>query len=1815
MALQDYQKDWLIRQNGLDPSQYTLDADERNIIPKPGIDQPSLNSSPYEPKLLANPGFTPQNSGNQHSALGTIAESAAESAFPTFMGGMGAGVATAEANPLAHLAPPWSELGFGVGGALLGGMAGRAIQKQVEPESWQQDIAQAQQQHPVAGMIGELSTMPLGGLNPSLSNVGSAARAIPKLMTGMPTTAEELGNLSNVGIGAGIGAGQPLAQYAMSPEGTPFPTGQIASGALGGALFNNPNIIGTGLFGFHPNVSPQTEFTRDMLLRKSAIAPSEEENPQEVSATPTSEESTSDKANKELSRQAVAESINKFKTAQQRLTEFRLAKAEEAQQELQSQVDDLSSSIKANQLAQPEVKPAKVETNPTVLEAQARERETALQQELGATDLPERQTEAQLAGEERPKYSEESALTPQQEIIAKNLELEGLSGQLTPKWLQFAQRLGMLRNIKVEPDESITNVDTGKPVAGQTVARQGLNEVIAKVNPAMAGADTPVHEEFHSFINDMRNSPRGRDQTLVRKYDNLVSNSPDYINWKNARDARGLNSSVEEFQATNAGIEAVNRAIATDSPWQKWWKDFSAYAKTRFGEHGTLEDFQRVMHYKLLHDPSFFDVFGGASNLSPRIGAISNQEESSLGKSDYDRYNELQPLMREAMKNGDMDTFNKHWKEMEEIKNRNNGFPPTANSEKSNLVSPKHESVVDLLDKARTLSDNAKLEPKDAKEIQDILRKQVAWTKNSEVLKALKGKDFDNMDPEHWEHLNNLYNAEQFQYENENQKRKAETQKAPIKENVQAKEEIPAQEVKPKVVPTAPAKVEQPPQDIEKLLNQARPPSQRREMGPRPQTVPPAKAELEETPTAPLETRVAIKSPGEAVAKVQGIPVSEKMPEFQEPDRKRTLSAKEKSEKERTARMSWEEVEGVDSRDKAGRLMNRLKEQYNAAHERLGRITDRDEIDSIVARQQAIKTQMHYIEGKFGIEAPYGDLPKNSESSNLNTQNQEESTLASGDEPRLNWRNLNLKDNFEDSKLPYSSIGLTRTLLDQIIARHGEAGQNFSDAYHNYASDKDSMYGKYMTPILNAAKGLSKQDLNKVENMRILASRNGKDMSGYLTDKQEGLYNAIQDSMNQWQQDQKAANEPQSYLTPKGQWAKREVEIDPFYHPNKPSPQAIDILTEMPNSAQARELKNDFIDFQTSRGIPEENAKSTLESILKVYDSGNPNQSRFRDVRNAERTQLPDSWMRNDLLKNMNGFFNRVSADRAFHDNFETNPEVAKSIGITHDPWGKRYPGVDDNFSGELQGSTPVHNALEKVYGEPFDKDESNLKLANRIATSLFLGPLTNIHIAASSVANALQYLKPGEAIPAMAKALTNITDGYQKALGQGYSRQNLSKFSDIIDINNTAHERWAALGNTIARINGRDATNAFTKGFLQNIGDWVIKSKIISAEAGDKSSIDLLKHVNPDWEPGTSLSSADIDKMSSSFAGMIHGTHDPRTLPGWMLKDTAVQPFFQLASWNIAQTNAWLRHVWTPAKQGNITPFLMSTLGSLGGGYVISKLREAIGDKKSPIPDISEIANSSKGIEGNIPLDAYKAMALASYVGFGGILSTAAKAAGDIAFKNIPQSATFPLDEVMSTLVHRPMQAISALINDPNIKSMDDYTRVVSKLATDLVKENIQFGRIAVSWAARDKDLLPNENYYKELNKKNTELRRFKMAEGLPYEFQTASTGNPYMDLGIKQFKHTQDLGEAAGEARGLIQGSIQNAQGNPDVMRSKLHALKSNVYETMPDPDTQPLIFKKYRDFLEKEVGPEETNDMIRDYFIHKAFNSAKSAMIPTI
>jgi len=270
--------------------------------------------------------------------------------------------------------------------------------------------------------------------------------------------------------------------------------------------------------------------------------------------------------------------------------------------------------------------------------------------------------------------------------------------------------------------------------------------------------------------------------------------------------------------------------------------------------------------------------------------------------------------------------------------------------------------------------------------------------------------------------------------------------------------------------------------------------------------------------------------------------------------------------------------------------------------------------------------------------------------------------------------------------------------------------------------------------------------------------------------------------------------------------------------------------------------------------------------------------------------------------------------------------------------------------------------------------------------------------------------------------------------------------------------------------------------------------------------------------------------------------------------------------------------------------------------------LRQDIQGKKSPIPSLSEIAASDRGIEGNRGLVAYNMIAAMQFAGFGGLLSQIAKYPFDAAYKNNPQGATFPLDEVASDLATTLHQVSTTLANDPNVNWVD----LAKAVTMHTLSTNFQLSRIAINQGINHGLItgLPAEK--KELSDKMGQLRRFDMVEGLPYnEIDEAS--NPYMNIEQKNFKMEQDPQKAMQMLPQLIQNIMETYHDKPDVMMSKLKSLKENNYSTFPSMENMPLSFVKYLGYLQREEGPEAAQNELMSYMKHKMVNEVKSSVVP--
>ena len=843
---------------------------------------------------------------------------------------------------------------------------------------------------------------------------------------------------------------------------------------------------------------------------------------------------------------------------------------------------------------------------------------------------------------------------------------------------------------------------------------------------------------------------------------------------------------------------------------------------------------------------------------------------------------------------------------------------------------------------------------------------------------------------------------------------------------------------------------------------------------------------------------------------------------------------------------------------------------------------------------------------------------------------------------------------------------VTEPAIDEISRKFGKAGEIVSKALkHNFEESREVL-GHWWTPLDAATSKLSEKQLKRLDEVCQLESLHDKSFMFMLrTPEERAAYNEYKRGYSEMG-DLRIERKMPVY----DGGVPRDLVKNEWSYPNSPNSKFDTALREGTDTKLIESGHQDFIqhskkynegaatygfDRDWSKHVesnPEDAVNSGLKKSMRAdyvntgkgYErlwndyvssrqgsgarTGYPSLAIFSAMTKPERIPLPDSLRNMNFRDNMFSYYRRASMALAFHDNVLNNPEAAAHLGITHDAWGR---DIDTEGKRNLAGNNTVRTVLDMVHGEVEPALQRAMSSWENLANAVILGPATEVHKIFSVPGQAFGKARgPLEAIKAGYHAATNISKGWSDAMENGLSVNKPHDAMDFMRAGITWAERVNSFANTVRKIytlNG--LTERIATGYAQANCEYLVRAKIAAANNSEgavgNDGRRVLTGLDSTFVRGKTYDDAGVSKLASRMVGDIIGTHDPRTLPAWFLHDNEISAFFKLLSWNVAQTNSFLKNQWQPALKGDLVPLVMTVFGASLGGYVIRELRSKLSGKDSNIPSLSNIASSSRGLEGNHAALFYNWISAASYGGLGGIVSLATKMPMDIHFRNAPQGAIFPLDEIVSGYANTAKNVADALVNDPNA----DPTKIVSRAFTDIITKNTQLGRVVMNQAINSGLVNEHMNYSalpkgvneegqelafdKQRADKMLELKKFKQVEGLPVNPQTDSDTNPYLNMEQKRFQHTTDPQVAMQELPKIIQTYIDKYRATPDILMSKIEGLKANAYDVFPSLERTPLVFKHYMDYLTKEKGQEQTNQLLADYMRRKIINEAKSSAVP--
>lgn len=786
-----------------------------------------------------------------------------------------------------------------------------------------------------------------------------------------------------------------------------------------------------------------------------------------------------------------------------------------------------------------------------------------------------------------------------------------------------------------------------------------------------------------------------------------------------------------------------------------------------------------------------------------------------------------------------------------------------------------------------------------------------------------------------------------------------------------------------------------------------------------------------------------------------------------------------------------------------------------------------------------------------------------------------------------------------------------RSTIDKIRNIDHPAANKVADALHNVLQERQYYTGKQLNPILTKAKGLTSIQDSRLEAAARYERETGKDapLTMFRTKQERDTFLQAKQSLKDNFQERYENEEP-VYRNGQPTMPRR----DEFYWPTTTNPKIAETYRQNTNISEIAKLDKTFLDYQKKIGVSNEEAAENLKNWKEAIQGSATrsdiigNQQFFNAARRSQGVPLPPEFTRPGFVKNLEAYFHRQATDNAYYKHIESNPEVMSALGERKDAWNRPIP---EDPSGGIAGHAAVRAQLNEIKGEVGGAGFHNEKALSSLATTLFIGPGTTIHKAISNIVGMTNYADNPYQLGKMLAGIIHdtTTTGLKHVTENGVLKYTARSSTDMLNSNLSFAERLHSLAKTVRDVYSLgDLTDKWGTALLQAGLEKVMPDKVTKANSGDSTQQQLLKRLDSSYEKGKIYDKEGISKLTSALVGSIHGTGDGRTMPPWMAGDSEISGFFKLSHWGISQTNRFMSDIYTPARNGNVTPLLTALFGSAVGGYLIKELREKLQGKKGQIPSLSEINASSQGLKGNIPLIGYNLMASLSYAGFGGMLTQMAKIPIDKIYKNTSQGATFPLDEIVTDLAHTLGQATIAIANDPNL----NWLHLTEHLAAHFLTTNFQLGRVAYNQAI-DHGLIDGTLAEKKaLSDKLGELRRFDMTEGLPYAEQDQS-GNPYLNIEQKKFKLEQNPDEIVKQLPPLIENIMDKYKDKPDVMLSKLKALKENSYATFPSIESMPISFFKYLNYLTKLEGENKAQAALRDYISHKVVNEAKASVVP--
>jgi hypothetical protein len=648
------------------------------------------------------------------------------------------------------------------------------------------------------------------------------------------------------------------------------------------------------------------------------------------------------------------------------------------------------------------------------------------------------------------------------------------------------------------------------------------------------------------------------------------------------------------------------------------------------------------------------------------------------------------------------------------------------------------------------------------------------------------------------------------------------------------------------------------------------------------------------------------------------------------------------------------------------------------------------------------------------------------------------------------------------------------------------------------------------------------------------------------------------------------------------------------------------ILTTKQGSPEYTKLENDFKQWNTqlrqadgaTLQEAQRYANDKFEEKLQItaktpgIESGIP----FSGARKPEGYPLPPTWRSTDLIGNLDNYTKRSATDFAYQQHVESSPEAMAALGAKTMVNNQPIPANILASTPSVINNDSVQSVLREYRGTPAQKNDGMLAGIGRSVSAATIGPISKVGDIGTSLIKGLVYMPAGEYTAGLVDFTNRLGDwaalkerSYASGLNKRDAAQNMRQVLGIAEDSVGFMDKVARV---ISKGTGLNQLESVARTVAQAWGETVVKYNKTLALGGDKSALQMLDTMSPDWR---TRSDADL---AAQVGRLLQGSYDMRQLPASVLEGAAA-PYLTWSKWSIGQYDSFVKYAIQPAMQGNVKPLIGQMLIGVLGGGAVGAVQEWLNNREGKDISWSELESWMQQNQGQLGADggqllAQKLLTMAQKLGTFGFAGDIAKMSLDAASGGSAQGvATMPALDAIYDVSKRAAAAAKALDDG------EDFGLVMQALLKDSVVGHMQVARVARNWLDEDENMRYDDRRRRRL---------YDELIGAPSKGGAFAVN--YSNLAERDFERGEITGKTGEEAFSLVSRARTEAT-SPEDYASRIRKLKTSQNAIMPSLERQPMKAARYLGFVEG-AEPGKGSETLKRYYTRQNEDKYRKSLI---